>query len=49
MINSPPTVFAGGNLGIAREYSFVVFLVVVLVGWHIVWQLYKKAPKVKGF
>jgi uncharacterized membrane protein len=49
MINYHTTVFAGGNLGIAREYSFVVFLVVVLVGWHIVWQLYKKAPKVKGF
>jgi uncharacterized membrane protein len=49
MINYHTTVFAGGNLGIAREYSFVVFLVVVLVGWHIVWQLYKMAPKVQGF
>ena len=24
-------------------------LVVILVGWHLVWQLYKRAPKVKGF
>ena len=30
-------------------YAFVLPLVVILVGWHIVWQLYKRAPKVKGF
>jgi hypothetical protein len=29
--------------------SFAVPLVIVLVGWHIVWHLYKKAPTVKGF
>ena len=49
MINNHTTAFAGGNLGIPREYSFVVFLVVVLVGWHVVWQFYKKAGKVPGF
>jgi hypothetical protein len=27
----------------------VMPLIVILVGWHIVWQLYKRAPKVKGF
>ena len=37
------------QLGLPAAYSFLVPLVVILVGWHIVWQLYKRAPKVKGF
>ena len=37
------------TLGIPGSYSFVLLLLVILLGWHIVWQLYKKAPKVKGF
>ena len=49
MINSHTTALAGGNYGIPSKYSFVVFLLVILIGWHIVWQLYKRAPKVKGF
>jgi uncharacterized membrane protein len=49
MINSHTTYFAGGNLGIPEDWAFVVFLLVVLLGWHIVWQLYKRAGKVKGF
>ncbi len=49
MINNHTTAFAGGNLGLTRQTSFVVFLIVVLVGWHIVYQMYKLAPKVKGF
>jgi uncharacterized membrane protein len=48
MINShTPTV--GTQLGIPGDYGFVLYLVVILLAWHIVWQLYKKAPKVKGF
>jgi uncharacterized membrane protein len=39
-----PTAF-----GIPASYSFVLPLLVVLLGWHIVWQLYRRAPKVKGF
>ena len=49
MLNSHTTYFAGGNLGIPDAYAFVVFLLVVLLGWHIVWHLYKRAGKVKGF
>jgi uncharacterized membrane protein len=49
MINSHTEAFAGGRFGIPGEYSFAVFLLVVLIGWHIVWHLYKMAPKVKGF
>ena len=37
------------QLGLPAAYAYVVPLVVILVGWHIVWQLYKRAPKVKGF
>jgi uncharacterized membrane protein len=49
MINSHTSYFAGGNLGIEDTYAFVPYLVIVLVAWHVVWQLYKKAPTVKGF
>jgi uncharacterized membrane protein len=49
MINSHTTYFSGGNLGIPDAHAYVVFLLVVLVGWHLVWQLYKRAGKVKGF
>jgi uncharacterized membrane protein len=43
------TVTVGSSVGIPSRYGFVLFLVVTLLAWHIVWQLYKKAPKVKGF
>ena len=49
MINQHTTAFSGGNFGIPGEYAFVVPLLVVLVGWHVVWHLYKRAGKVKGF
>jgi uncharacterized membrane protein len=49
MADQHTTAYAGGNLGIPGEYSFVVPLVVTLLGWHIIWQLYKRAGKVKGF
>ncbi len=29
--------------------SFIILLVIILVGWHIVFQIYKKAAKVSGF
>jgi len=48
MIGQHTTLFAGGNLG-ASEYYWIVWLVVILIGWHIVFQLYKKAGKVPGF
>ena len=48
MINQHTSAFAGGKLGIRGE-SLGLLLLVILLGWHIVWHLYKKAPKVKGF
>jgi uncharacterized membrane protein len=43
------TVTTGTTLGIPASYGYVLYLLVILLGWHIVWQLYKKAPTVKGF
>ena len=49
MLNFHSTYFAGGNLGIASSWAWVTMLAVILLGWHIIWQCYKKAGKVKGF
>jgi uncharacterized membrane protein len=49
MINQHHTIFAGGSFGLTRDTACIVLLLVILIGWHIVWQLYKRAPKVKGF
>lgn len=49
MLNSHTETFSGGNYGISGAHSYVVLLLVILVGWHIVWQLYKRAGQVKGF
>ena len=49
MINSHTTYFSGGNLGIDESWAYVTYLVVILIAWHIVWHLYKRAGKVKGF
>ena len=48
MINQHTTYFSGDNLGIPAAWSFGVYLVVILVGWHAVWHLYRRAAKVKG-
>jgi uncharacterized membrane protein len=49
MIGQHTTYFAGGNLGIPSSYYWIGFLIIILIGWHIVWQLYKIAGKVPGF
>ena len=49
MIGQHTTYFSGGNLGIPSEYYYVFFLLIIIVGWHIVFQCYKKAGKVQGF
>jgi uncharacterized membrane protein len=36
-------------LGLPANVTFVLLLVMILLGWHVVWHLYKRAPKVKGF
>jgi uncharacterized membrane protein len=49
MIGQHTTYFAGGNLGIPSSYYWVFWLLIILIGWHIVFQLYKIAGKVQGF
>jgi len=36
-------------LGIPAEFSWVLPMVMVIVGWHLVFQLYKKSGTIKGF
>ena len=49
MIGQHTTYFAGGNLGIPSNLYWVVWLVIIIIGWHIVFQVYKKSAKVQGF
>lgn len=49
MIGQHTTVFAGGNWGIPNEWWWVAFLAIVGLGWHVVFQLYKRSGKVAGF
>ena len=49
MINEHTTHFAGGNLGITESTNWLVLMVMIALGWHIVFQLYKKSAKVEGF
>ena len=48
MINQHTTT-VGTALGIPAAFGFALYLVMILLGWHVVWQLYKRAAKVKGF
>lgn len=49
MIGQHTTYFAGGNLGIPNDFYWVFWLILIIVGWHIIFQCYKKAGKVQGF
>ena len=48
MINEHTIYLAGGNLGIKSSINWLVPMIVIALGWHIVFQLYKKSAKVKG-
>jgi hypothetical protein len=49
MVGQHTTFFAGGNWGIG-EYTWpIVFLAIIGLGWHLVFQLYKRSAKVEGF
>ena len=36
-------------LGIPAEFSWLLPMLIVILGWHIVFQLYRKSAKIKGF
>ncbi len=49
MIGQHTTYFAGGNLGIPGNYFWISLLLVIIIGWHIIFHCYKKSAKVQGF
>jgi uncharacterized membrane protein len=49
MIGQHTTFFFGGNWGIPNDLYWVFWLLIIIIGWHIVFQCYKKAGKVQGF
>jgi len=49
MLGQHTTFFSGGNWGIGDDTWWIVFLAVIGVGWHVVFQLYKRSAKVQGF
>ena len=49
MIGQHTNYFFGGNLGIPSDYYWLFWLLIIIVGWHIVFQCYKKSAKVQGF
>lgn len=49
MINQHTTVLAGGNYGVTSSTNWLVLMIIVALGWHIVFQIYKKSGKVQGF
>jgi uncharacterized membrane protein len=49
MINEHTSYFSGGNLGFTAQYGWLVLMGIVALGWHIVFQIYKKSANVQGF
>jgi len=43
------TTFYAGQSQFTTNYYWVIWLVVIAIGWHIIFQCYKKAGKVPGF
>ena len=42
-------VLSGGKFGVTESTNWLVLMLIVALGWHIVYQLYKKSAKVQGF
>lgn len=49
MINAHTSAFSWGDPEHMNWTWVGAFLVIVALGWHIIWQLYRRAGKVKGF
>jgi uncharacterized membrane protein len=48
MLAQHTTFFSGGNWGIGNDTWWIVFLAIIGLGWHVVFQLYKRSAKVQG-
>ena len=49
MMNQHTTALAGGNFGVTSSTNWLVLMIIVALGWHIVFQMYKKSAKIQGF
>ena len=49
MMGQHTTYFAGGNLGLTANTYWIFWLAIIALGWHIIWQCYKRAGKLEGF
>ena len=49
MMNQHTTLFAGGKFGITESTNWLVLVIMIALGWHVVWQIYKKSGTIKGF
>ena len=41
--------FSGGNLGLSSSNYWMGWLLIIALGWHIIFHCYKKAAKLEGF
>ena len=48
MANEHATPFFGGNFGIPGDYYWVAWLVIVVIGWHVIFHCYRIAGRVSG-
>ncbi|HEX9749666.1 MAG TPA: urate hydroxylase PuuD [candidate division Zixibacteria bacterium] len=48
MLNQHTTALAGGNFGLTSQTAFVVPLLVILIGWHIVFHFLRRAGKLQA-
>ena len=48
MANEHATPFFGGNFGIPGDYYWVAWLVIVAIGWHVIFHCYRIAGRVSG-
>jgi uncharacterized membrane protein len=48
MINAHTNDFSGGSLGIPADMGYLPMLIIILLGWHIVWHCYRISGNVKG-
>jgi uncharacterized membrane protein len=48
MLTQHHVFLSGGAYGIPNGFSFIVLLIIIPLGWHLVFQCYKKSAKVQG-
>ena len=49
MMGQHTVYFSGGNLGLSSSNYWMGWLLIIALGWHIIFHCYKKAAKLEGF